>query len=241
MNIQTVSLFFPSLGYQKRVDYYQPDDEIKGVIYFHDGQNVFFDENAGYGRAWRVHKFVEQHPKFKDYAIVGIWHGVERYFEYGPWEFPAEIQEKLGTLTKSRLGGGGFAYVKDLAEVVVPYFTKKFDYHGQNRLLVGSSMGGLISLVGGCEYPDTFPKIGAVSNALWCSEESFFNYLTSINLFPPEVLVTYGDQEAHGEITDEMYVKPNQRLITVLKEKPIHLKEIMLKVANTMKVTGKNY
>ncbi len=229
LKIHTVSLFFPSLGYEKRVDYYQPDEEVQGVIYFHDGQNVFIDENAGYGRSWRVKNFVENHPQYKKYAIVAIWHGTERLYEYGPWQFSPEITTKLNDLNKRRLGGAGFDYVKDLAEVVVPYFTNQFKTSGDNCLLVGSSMGGLISLVAGCQYPERFGKIAAISNALWCNEEAFFDYLASIIKFPSQVLVTYGDREAHGEITDDKYISPNQRLINVLKEKPTELKEMMVK------------
>lgn len=111
----------------------------------------------------------------------------------------------------------------------MPYFSNKFNYKGTNCLLAGSSMGGLISLVAGCEYPQTFPKIGALSNALWCSEVSFFQYLESVKQFPRKMLVTYGDKEAHGAITDDLYTLPNRKLVRRLGQESIDLREIVVK------------
>jgi len=43
----------------------------------------------------------------------------------------------------------------------------------QFNAIVGSSMGGLISIYIGLKYPDAFGRVGAFSPALWFSPEIF--------------------------------------------------------------------
>lgn len=220
MEFKTVALAFPRLGYEKKVHYYEPAGEIKGVIYFHDGQNLFVDEMAGYGRSWRVLEFLNNHPKYQDYAVVGIEHGENRFTEYSPWQ--TEQLEVLKSLVpETDFGGNGFLYVDDLVEVVVPYFEKQFNYTGSNRVICGSSMGGMISLVAGIRHPEVFSKVAAISNAIWFSPNAFHTFVEEAKSFPKFIYMTIGDNEGHGKVENDMYVDENKRLADYLTKNEV--------------------
>lgn len=218
MEFRTEQLYFERLGYEKNVHYYRPNGEVKGIIYFHDGQNIFVDELAGYGRSWRVLDFLKQHPHYQNYAVVGVEHGDNRFTEYSPWK-TEEIDILQSLVPKTDHGGKGYAYLDDYAQIVVPYFEAKFQYTGANRVICGSSMGGLISIVAGIRHPEVFPKVAGISNAIWFAPKAFHTFVEEAEVFPRFIFMTIGDNEAHGAIENHMYVEENQRLAACLREK----------------------
>ncbi|MGL4662970.1 MAG: alpha/beta hydrolase [Culicoidibacterales bacterium] len=220
MEFKTEQLYFEQLGYEKKIYYYQPEGKVNGIIYFHDGQNLFVDELAGYGRSWRVLDFLKNNKQYQNYAVVGIEHGKNRFTEYSPW-----ITEELDVL-KSLVpaedhGGHGYSYIDDLANIVVPYFENKFDYKGSNRVLCGSSMGGMISIIAGICYPELFSKVAGISNAIWFAPNAFHQFVERTRKFPEFIFMTIGDNEAHGEIKNTMYIDENNRLAAYLTKNGI--------------------
>ena len=58
------------------------------VMYMFDGHNVFFDEDATYGKSWGMAKFLEENPK--DLIIVAVecnHEGNRRLIEYSPMTY----------------------------------------------------------------------------------------------------------------------------------------------------------
>ena len=58
------------------------------VLYMLDGQNIFFNDYATYGKSWEMKEFLDQHHK--EYIVVGIdcnHTGNQRLVEYTPFEF----------------------------------------------------------------------------------------------------------------------------------------------------------
>ncbi|MFC6664302.1 alpha/beta hydrolase [Deinococcus radiopugnans] len=101
---------------------------------------------------------------------VGIPNGNERrYHEYSPVRHPGFPPEVEG-------GGGGDAYLVFLTDTVKPLV----DGHlrtlpdAAHTSLIGSSMGGLISLHALLTRPDVFGGAGVMSPAFWaCAGEAF--------------------------------------------------------------------
>ena len=69
---------------------YVPDkDGTFPVLYMMDGQNVFFDEDATYGKSWGMYDYLVKNDV--DLIVVAIdssrGKNNERLFEYAPYDF----------------------------------------------------------------------------------------------------------------------------------------------------------
>jgi len=142
---------------------YKKSDEKYPVLYMHDGQNLF-DVLTSYSGEWGVDETMEKLEKEGKLKliIVGIDNGGDtRNDEYTPWKNAA-----YG-------GGNGSAYGKFIVEELKPFIDKNYrtKTDKDNTATMGSSLGGVISMYLGMEYPETFSKIGAFSPAFWWSDE----------------------------------------------------------------------
>jgi predicted alpha/beta superfamily hydrolase len=166
---------FPSKFVQPRnVDVWLPEGYAPGkkypVLYMHDGQNLFSPKTSYGGVAWEVDSVLTQLQRDKKVPaciVVGIWNSPKRFAEYAPEKpfnmMPAERQEAIKQERQSESLAD--AYLKFIVEELKPYI----DQHYQTRpdrkhtFIMGSSMGGLISLYAALEYPKVFGGAGCVS------------------------------------------------------------------------------
>ena len=159
----------PQLGRKRRIavllphDYYQSDKKYP-VLYLHDGQNLF-DEYAPYGN-WGVDKSLEKLARngLGDVIIVSIDHGgVLRIQEYMPYSTPRYTESE------------GHLYLKFMLDDLKPMIDNKYRVirDRESTGIGGSSLGGLISLYAGFEYPEIFGKKMIFSPSLWISEEIY--------------------------------------------------------------------
>lgn len=87
----------------------------------------------------------------KECIVVAIEHaGEKRINEYNPWDHP-----QYGK-------GEGKAYAEFLAKTLKPYIDSKYRTYksAENNYVLGSSMGGLISLYTVLQYPEVFGGAG---------------------------------------------------------------------------------
>jgi predicted alpha/beta superfamily hydrolase len=127
------------------------------VLYMHDGQNVFDPSTAFTGYDWRVDEVADSLIKLKkieEIIIVGIYNSPDRLPEY----------------SDSPLGN---AYMDFVAGVVKPlidssYRTKPGREH---TAIIGSSLGGLSSLLFVWKRPDVFGMAGCLSTSFWYDDE----------------------------------------------------------------------
>ena len=150
-NKRTIRVYLPK-NYFNSSEYYP-------VIYAQDGQNLFFDPNNK--MKWDLDKNIEKlrkEDKIKDVIVVGIDHmGVQRITEYTPFPF------------SSYGGGKGKLYGEFLVKEVKPFIEANFRVktNREDVAVMGSSLGGLISLYIGMWYPEQFGIIGSVSPSYW--------------------------------------------------------------------------
>lgn len=133
------------------------------VLYMHDGDNLF-DAYASYAGEWRVDETLTQLAAEGIAAIVvGIPNmGEQRFSEYSP--FPHRTHGK----------GSGDAYLRFLVETLKPMIDADFRTlpDATHTGIVGSSMGGLISLYGFLQYPAVFGMCGVLSPSFWYGEKT---------------------------------------------------------------------
>lgn len=140
------------------------------VLYMHDGQNLFDKATAGYGMEWEVDEHLSQliaEKKVRPTIVVGIWNTPKRLQEYVPSKaftsLPADYRGKV----KALYGGDPLsdAYLKFIVRELRPMIDKRFNVKTDraDTVIMGSSMGSLISLYAIDEYPQIFGAAGMMS------------------------------------------------------------------------------
>lgn len=140
------------------------------VLYMHDGQNLFDKATAGYGMEWEIDEHLSQliaEKKVRPTIVVGIWNTPKRLQEYVPSKafngLPPEYREKVRAL----YGGDPLSdgYLKFIVRELRPLIDKRFNVKTDraNTVVMGSSMGSLISLYAIDEYPQIFGGAGMMS------------------------------------------------------------------------------
>jgi predicted alpha/beta superfamily hydrolase len=128
------------------------------VMYMHDGQNLF-DTKALWG-GWDVKGWADQliqEGKIKPLIIVGIANTPGRMDEY------THTQDRVGG---QLVGGKAADYADFLLRDIKPLINGMYRTrpHYRQNALMGSSLGGLISLWLGTHHPKEFFRIGALSS-----------------------------------------------------------------------------
>lgn len=223
-NVKMLSENFsiPQLNTTRRIWIYLPPDYKTSrkkypVIYMEDGQNLFNDATSFSGE-WKVDETLETFAKNGklEAIVVGIDNGgSERLNEYSPWK-----NEKYG-------GGKGDLFTEFLVKTLKPYIDKRYRTlpQAKNTGLIGSSMGGLITLYAGVKYPDKFGKLGIFSPAFWFAENDFKKFLNenSNRLKQTKFYFLAGKKESEEMVSD------TQEIVKILKRKGIPEKNIVSK------------
>ena len=175
-------------------------DETKHypVVYMHDGQNVF-DPNTSFVGHWQVGHALAFHAKHGFEAIVVAIPnmGTERLAEYTPH---ADL---------IRGGGDGDRYIAFLVETVKPLMdrTLRTKCEPEHTALVGSSLGGLISLYGLFRSPWTFGVAGVMSPALWFADGRIFDYVREQRAPGGRIHLDMGTHEGPDALEDARQMK----------------------------------
>jgi predicted alpha/beta superfamily hydrolase len=173
------------------------------VFYLHDGQNLF-DGRSSYAvnRTWRAHKTADDltsHGLMEPVILVGVANtGVRRMAEYTPTR-----DAKLG-------GGEGGRYGRLLVEDLKPLIDGRFRTLPDpgSTALGGSSLGGLITLALGLEYPDVFGKLAVMSPSVWWDNRSLLEIVNAVRVKPElKIWLDMGTAEGlrHVRDTDQLY------------------------------------
>ena len=140
------------------------------VLYMHDGQNLFDTATAGYGMEWQIDETLDrliQEKKVRSTIVVGIWNTPKRLQEYVPSKafngLPADYRQKIHAL----YGGDPLSdgYLKFIVRELRPMIDTRFNVKTDraDTVIMGSSMGSLISLYAIDEYPRVFGGAGMMS------------------------------------------------------------------------------
>lgn len=165
------------------------------VIYMFDGQNIFFDDFATYGKSWGMKDFLDNHSK--EYIVVGIdcnHTGNLRLVEYTPFEFDDSY----------------FGYVESKGDITAnwivnklkPYIDKKYRTLNdrENTMIGGSSMGGLMSLYCVSKHNNVFSKAACLSPSIMFIFEEMFNLIENTPMDKnTKVYMDFGSKELGGK------------------------------------------
>jgi predicted alpha/beta superfamily hydrolase len=201
-HILTVSFNMPQLGRTRQVwvylpqDYYASTDSF-GVLYMHDGQNLFDEVMTAFGTEWSVDEAMvaREDSGYKKLIVVGIDNGGgNRIDEYSPW-----VNLQYG-------GGQGDDYMAWLVNDLKPFIDNYFRTRSsrENTALMGSSLGALISQYGGLQYQNIFSKVGIFSPSYWFADDCYAHVRLRGHQAPMRIYHCAGGQES-GSMLPDMY------------------------------------
>ncbi len=130
------------------------------VLYMHDGQNLFAPD-AFFG-GWRVAAAVDDaiaSGAIAPLLVVGIDNTPARFDEY------THVPDDLGD---GPVGGRADEYADFLALGLKPFIDARYPTRVERdgNAVLGSSLGGLVSLYIGLRHPDVFTAVGSMSGTL---------------------------------------------------------------------------
>jgi enterochelin esterase-like enzyme len=219
----------------RNVDVWLPDgystEHRYAVIYMHDGQMLFDSTHTWNHQEWCVDETMTRllkEKKIRNCIVVAIWNIPEKRFaEY----FPEKVIDSIpltarNTILAKQLKGSPRAdnYLKFIVKELKPFIDRHYSTlkDASNTFLIGSSMGGLISLYALCEYPAIFGGAACLSiHSPLASFElidqntdkdiavKFRNYLLK-NLPKANSKLIYLD---YGSLTGDAYYGPYQKAL----------------------------
>lgn len=174
---------YPSVSLNRDIYVYLPDGYAQSnirypVIYMQDGQNLF-DPSRGYmGQTWRAETTLNDliaRKLITPVIVVAIDNTAARMDEY--------IPEKQAD-----------AYLDYVTHTLKPQVDQSFKTKTDrfNTAIMGSSLGGLVSLYAGVKYPETFGRIGALSPSIWWNNRSILGVYQQAAVLPLKVYLDSG-------------------------------------------------
>lgn len=211
------------LNRKRKIRVYLPDDYLEtkkryNVLYMHDGQNLYCDEDAGYGMAWRIGEYLDKADM--NLIVVGIDcnEGLKRLDEYGPWT--STVMADVFSADRTSIGGEGKDYIEFIVNELKPLIDRTYRTNPDETSMAGSSMGGLISTYAVCKYPHIFKKVASLSSAYWFNQEEIETFIKESDLSQVErFYLDIGTKENTETIDDVVYIDSSREIYRLLKDK----------------------
>ncbi|KAJ3125854.1 hypothetical protein HK098_008167 [Nowakowskiella sp. JEL0407] len=135
------------------------------VLYMHDSQNLFDPYSAFNHSTWKIDHTLNSVDESEECIIVCIpnANSDQRWAEYGPFKWNSKAD----------------AYLSWVVDTIKPLMDRKFRtmVGRENTGIVGSSMGGLVSMYAFIKYNHVFGNVGCLSPSLWYGSYGIFGYL----------------------------------------------------------------
>lgn len=195
------------------------------VLYMHDGQNLFYEAESYAGETWGIDGVLSQliaDGVVPPTIVVGVWNGGDRrwadYYPERPFHksSPAHQQKTFnGYMNQIEIASDN--YLKFLLTELKPFIDSTYTTSParEQTFIMGSSMGGLISLYALCEYPDQFAGAGCLSTHWICLEDGMVGYVETA-VPPSGKHKLYFD---HGTAGLDAFYEPYQQKIDTVLEK----------------------
>ena len=175
-HIERLENFSSQFVQARHIDVWLPSDYSSqkryAVLYMQDGQGLFDASQAWNKQVWDVHLALTrlmQDGAVQDTIVVGIPNGgMYRYSEYYPDKYltlaPDDV--RLDYVHRAQRDKPlADAYLRFLVEELKPAIDQRYATRPEpeGTFIMGSSMGGMISLYALCEYPQVFGGAAGLS------------------------------------------------------------------------------
>ncbi len=191
-DMRTIHLYLP--------DDYDDTQERYPVVYMYDGHNLFYDQDATYGKSWGLKDFLDGYDK--KLIVVGMecsHRGNERLNEYCPYDV---LDSYLGTIH-----GQGDLLMQWVVDELKPYIDTHYRTipFRECTMIGGSSMGGLMALYTVVVYNRFFSKAACLSSAIGLCFHDFKRDILQHDLMADtRIYMDWGSDESRNK-TDLAY------------------------------------
>ncbi len=149
---------------------YRESENRYAVLYMHDGQNLFDPTKSYIGVDWGVDEamtaLIDSHV-VQPALVVGIWNTPKRVAEYMPLPWLDGLTDNEVRDFRAEYGDpeASDQYLRFIVDELKPFIDQTYRTKSdrENTFIMGSSMGGLISLYAVTKYPEVFGGAGCVS------------------------------------------------------------------------------
>lgn len=163
------------------------------VLYMHDGQNAMDATTAFGGVEWGADETMGAliaAGTAPETIIVAVGNTEDRVPEYTP------------TVDATYGGGRAADYGRFLVEELKPLIDRLYRTRPEAAAtgVAGSSLGGLVSMWLGLEYPDTFGRLGVISPSVWWDDRVILDLVAAAPapIVRPRVWLDIGTAEGSG-------------------------------------------
>lgn len=179
------NISYPSVNLNRDIYVYLPDGYEKSstrypVLYVHDGQNLY-DPARGYmGQTWNAESSLNEliaRKLMSPVIVVAIDNTSARMDEY--------IPEKQAD-----------AYLDFIIGTVKPVVDRQLKTKSDrgHTAIMGSSLGGLVSLYAGIKHPEIFGSVAALSPSIWWNQRSILASYNQAATLPLKVYLDSGTE-----------------------------------------------
>ena len=203
----------------RRAFVYVPDSSLARperrypVLYMFDGQNVFKDADATYGKSWGILEYVTAHDLPLIVAAVECSHHAEdepcggRLSEYSPFDISGR---HLGHIT-----GRGALTMDYFVNVFKPSVDEAFPTLSDraHTFIAGSSMGGLMTIYALMAYNRVFSRGAALSPSLNFAPEEVKALIRAADIGKTVLYMDNGSREMRSQWAKNIYADVTAELI----------------------------
>ncbi len=165
--------WFPAAEQMRRIHLYLPDDygestEHYPVLYMFDGHNLYFNEDATYGKALGLKDFLDHwHKKLLVVGIECSSDDIQRLHEYCPFHIYSRIYGEVW--------GRGDTTLRWITEDLKPFIDRTYRTWPQREAtaIAGYSNGGMLALYSVLRYNSVFSKAAVISPSFLPAMEGF--------------------------------------------------------------------
>lgn len=209
--IQKEQLYITPFQQYRTIHIYLPKDyktslQRYPVMYMFDGHNLFYDQDATYGRSWKLKEFLDTYEK--PLIVVGIecnHQGNERLSEFSPYTF--------STPHFGSVYGKGDQLMEWIVQELKPYIDSRYRTMPFRECtgIGGSSMGGLMALYGVIRYNRFFSKAACLSSAIFGCKEKLLSEFQNHTISPDtRVYLSLGTKEIRQNVFMDQRIKDMQ-------------------------------
>lgn len=168
-----------------------------GVLYMHDAQNLFSSATAFGGTEWEVDETMDagsEDGSIRETIVVGVENTGARMDELTPTSDP-----NYG-------GGKADQYLSMVIDEIKPMIDKDLRTlpTREQTGVMGSSLGGLVSVYAGVRRADVFGLVGAMSPSTWWDGTVILGEVATLPARPAKPARVYVDSGDSGNSNDDV-------------------------------------
>ncbi|MBQ8995840.1 MAG: alpha/beta hydrolase, partial [Oscillospiraceae bacterium] len=182
-------------------------------LYMFDGHNLFYDEDASYGKCWGIMDYFIENEVPMIIAAIECNHHSEkdpcggRLSEYSPFDF---TDRHWGKIT-----GRGKLTMDYYVNVFKPYIDENYPTipDREHTFISGSSMGGLMTIYALIEYNHVFSRGAALSPSVGFSPRGTREIIRNAEIERTILYMDNGSQEMEWRNAKKVFGNVTSQLI----------------------------